>query len=1017
MPPLDHEAHGKQFWRSLAERADTPEFRRWVEREFPAYADEMLAPTPRRNFLKLMGASVALAGMTSCRWPSQEILPFTQRPEEFVPGLPQHYATALEIGGVASALLVKSYDGRPIKVEGNPLHPASRGSSDVFAQASVLELYDPARARDVVDRGQGQAVTRDWNWFEQNARPWFSALRAGAGRGLCVLSEANGSPSLADMRRRLLAAFPDARWYEYEPVSRDSEREGTRLIFGAPHRMQLSLDRAETVVVFDDDLLVGHPAAVTYARDHADGRSPERGLDNRLIVFESGVTPTGTMADVRVPLPPRQIPAAAACLAARLFLDLHVPLPFESPVLRGMLERFKSHPLYAEIDWAFAEAMAERRGHSALAAGPSQPAEVHALVQLMNVGLENVGQTVAYTADPDPERPSHAAAIRELSEAMAAGQVDTLLVLGGNPAYDAPADTEFAQRLAGVPHSIHLSLFENETSLACKVLLPRAHYLESWGDARDWRGRVSVGQPLIEPLYGGRSAAELLAWVVDEGPFDGYGIVRRTFAELNRGGDFEDRWRRSVHDGLLAGSEWPDAAPRARAEGWVQALESHLDAGEPPAGQLELVIAPSRSVYDGRFANSGWLQELPDSLTKLTWDNAALLGPSTADALGVGHGDLLRLERAGRSVELPVFVLPGQAAGSVSVALGYGRRHNGPAEHAVAIGVGADIYALRASDAMYVATVSVSKAAGSHLLATTQDHWALDRLGTAEREKRVPHIVREIELSDWRHDPHAAMGEGHGAHDVKLWESPVDYEGYRWGMAIDLNRCTGCNACVIACQAENNIPVVGKHEVSVGREMHWIRVDRYFAGDPERPDVVHQPVTCQHCENAPCEQVCPVAATMHDHEGLNVMVYNRCVGTRYCSNNCPFKVRRFNWFNNHKHETAIEAMVYNPEVTVRSRGVMEKCTFCVQRINAAKIQAKNDGRRVREGEITTACEQACPTRAIAFGDLNDPESRVGHWHHDARSYALLEEWNVKPRNRYLARVRNRGSRQASESHG
>jgi len=1024
MPPLNSPGQpGKAFWRSLEDRADTPEFRRFVEREFPSYADEMLEPTSRRNFLKLMGASMALAGMTSCRWPSEEILPFTQRPEGWVPGDPQQFATAMELDGVARPLLVKSYDGRPIKIEGNPLHPACQGTSSALAQASVLELYDPARARDVVRR-DGDTVSRhDWEWFADFAGRQFGELRATGGRGLRVLAQASSSPSELGLRRHLFEAFPAARWYEYEPVSRDNERDGSSLAFGSPHRAHLALDRAELIVSFDDDFLVQHPDALRNARNFATRRDPERSHESGLVVFESGYSNTGTVADRRYALAPGLIPAAAACLAAKLFLEQR--LPGVTPELADVLDRFATHPLNDEIDWDFVESLVAQRGHGLVVAGPRQPAEVHALVQLINAALGNVGQTVTYTADPDPRRPHHMTAIRELAAEIESGEVDTLLVLGGNPAYDAPADLDLATLLGRVATTIHLGLFENETSRACRIHLPQAHYLESWGDARDYRGIVTLRQPLIEPLYGGKSVAELLALILDDSR-SGHDLVRAS-VEANRPERAErvegldrEAWRQSLHDGFIEDTEWPESVPEpVSSAAWATRLEPHAEARAPqPADGLELVFKLAAGVHDGRYANSGWLQELPDPLTKLTWDNAALIGPATAEALGLSHGEMVRLEHDGRGVDLPVFIMPGQAAGSASVALGYGRRHNGPAEHAVAVGVGFDVYPLRTSTSPDRAVVSASRVESAYTLATTQDHWAIDALGSTEREKRTAILVREIDRAEYLHDPEAAMGHGHGAHEVELWQNPAQFEGHRWGMAIDLNACTGCNACVVACQSENNIPVVGKDEVQRGREMHWIRIDRYFSGDPEQAEVSFQPVTCQHCENAPCEQVCPVAATTHDHEGINVMVYNRCVGTRYCANNCPYKVRRFNWFNNHKHETAIETMVYNPEVSVRSRGVMEKCTYCIQRINGAKIRAKSEGRELRDGEITTACEQACPSRAITFGDLNDPHSRVAKKHHDHRAYAMLEEWNIKPSNRYLARLRSGAkSGHKTETHG
>jgi len=991
----------KAYWRSLDELADNPEFRRFVENEFPAHADEMLEPS-RRGFLKIMGASMALAGMTACRWPEEEIVPFASRPAGYTPGEPRQYATAMELGGVALGLLATSYDGRPIKIEGNPTHPASLGATNVFAQASVLELYDPDRSRKVIRREDGEDFSKSWEDFARFAREHLGERGSGDGRGLRILSEASSSPSLQAMRDRLLGAFPQARWHEYEPVSRESEREGTRLVLGRACRAALDLARADIIVSLDEDFLLHHPGAVRYARDFVSGRRPERGECNRLYVAESCYSVTGSMADHRLPIPARSIPALAGSLGASLVLDHGLALPQGCEGLRSSFERCRERTVDAEFVESMARDLVEYRGRSLVTAGPRQPAVVHALACVLNHALGNVGKTVSYLEAQDQDRPDHVTSIRELARQMAAGEVETLVLLGGNPAFDAPADLEFARLLESVPTTVHLGLHRNETAHVCDWHLPRAHYLESWGDVRDWEGRIGLVQPLIEPLFGGKTPIELLALLLDEAPSKGHDIVRRTLVDAGTGADAD--WRRALHDGLIpdTGLAAAEASPSCR--GWIGELDSALESATAVSdNEIELVFVQDAGLHDGRFANNGWLHELPDPLTKLTWDNAAMVGPGTADRLGVKQGDMIRVENGQGSLELPVYVMPGQAAGSVSVSLGYGRRNSG----SVGTGVGVDAYALRASESMHDTSVRVEKIPGTYLLATTQNHYAVEPLGADETVKRAADLAREMDIRDFL--DHDDSHDDHGPHVADLWKQ-WEYEGRKWGMAIDLNSCTGCNSCVVACQAENNIPIVGKEEVARGREMLWLRVDRYFSGDPEDPAVAHQPLTCHHCENAPCEQVCPVAATVHDKEGLNVMVYNRCVGTRYCMNNCPYKVRRFNFFNNHKDETSLEKMAYNPEVTVRGRGVMEKCTFCVQRINRAKIQAKNEGRPVRDGEVTTACEQACPTQAITFGDLNDPEGRVRELHHDRRAYGLLEFLGIKPRTRYLTRLRNRAGK-------
>jgi molybdopterin-containing oxidoreductase family iron-sulfur binding subunit len=990
------------------ELADSPEFRQFVENEFPSMDDEMSAPPSRRNFLKIMGASLALAGTTGCRWPEEEIRPFSHRPDGYVPGVPARYATTMDLHGAATGLLVTSYDGRPIKIEGNPDHWQSLGATNAWHQASILELYDPDRSQRPVQKVTG---AKSWEEFEAFARAHFAALRDDRGRSLRILADPSSSPSRDAMRARLMSVFPEAKWYEYSPISRDSIRAGSKQALGSVHRTHLSFDKALTIVSLDDDFLLHHPAAVRYARDFVAGRDPHGGF-SRLWIVESQFSMTGSVADRRIAVRPSQIPAFALCLAAKIFLEERVPLPAGSESLRPALERARQLPLYAEMDSGLAHELAhvDHRGRSIVTAGPRQPAEVHALVHLINEALGNVGQTVTYTVDVDSDRPSHRDGMIELAEDARNGRADTLIILGGNPLYDAPGDVDFARILETVGTSVHLSLYRNETSGSCTWHLPRAHYLETWGDTRDYRGTYSVNQPLIQPLFDGKSDVELLATISGQPKASGYEIVRGTFFGSLAPGTGEDDWARVLHGGLRAGTEAPQARPPVRSDGWSSELWAIADsAAQSAPDTLELVFVEDSKVLDGRYANNGWLQELPDTLTKLTWDNAALMSPATAAGLGVGQGQMIRLATSQASVEIPVFLVPGHATGSISVALGYGRTAAGEVGNTK----GFDVYPLRNGSAW--TTVQVTQGSGTYPLSTTQDHFAIDQLGADQRTARAATLVREAELEHFRADPEHALH--HHGHELTQLFGEVDYDGYKWGMAIDLNACIGCNACVVACQAENNIPVVGKAEVATGREMHWLRIDRYFVGDPQDPPVAHQPVACQHRENAPCEQVCPVAATVHDQDGLNVMVYNRCVGTRYCSNNCPYKVRRFNYFNNNKNIDPLKQMVYNPEVTLRFRGVMEKCTFCVQRISAVKIEAKNARREVRDGEVVPACAQVCPTRAISFGDLNDENSEVSHRQHDERAYSMLEETNVRPRTRYLARLRNRGGHDGSGHEG
>ncbi len=991
-------------WRSLAELADEPQFRAFLEAEFPAEADA--GGVTRRRWLQLMGASLALAGAAGgCHWPKTELVPESKRSVDRVPGEPQRFATAIDLGSAAVGLLVTSVDGRPIKIEGNPAHPQSLGGTSALTQASILQLYDPDRSAHPLQRTDQGPRSQQWQQFVQFARAHFGELSKSGGEGFVVLAEGSSSPTLARQRAQLPKAFPKATWLEYEPFSRDNERLGTALAFGKPYRPHFKLRGAEVIVVLDDDMLLSHPAAVEYARDFAQGREGIHGQMNRLYAVESSYSVTGSAADHRLPLRSGQIGPFAAAL--------------EKAVIDG--GKVGDSPAGDEADRylrAIAKDLVAHRGRSVVTVGPQQPPEVHATVCRINAALGNAGETVVYFDEPDAQRPTHRDAIRLLAADMHAGKVQTLLILGGNPVYNAPADLDFEKALANVKTAIHLGLYADETARQCAWHLPQAHYLESWGDARSWDGTYSVVQPLIEPLLGGRSALAVVSLVLGDQTPSAMDQVRATFGELAGSGDLDARWRETVHAGLLKDSAWSPKRPELQA---ADAKASPSSGSQPAATplpsseqqDLEIVFIRSAPVYDGRYANNAWLQEMPEPITKLTWDNAALLSPATAASLGVQNETMVRLSYRGRELLMPAYVLPGQAAGSVAVALGYGRQAAGSVGGDVSQGVaavGADTYRLRTSDALdFDGGLTIKPTGQPYSLATTQDHHAIDLVGLRARDARVGELIREATLEHYRKHPEFAEHSGEHPPMAALWEEP-SFSGHRWGLSIDLSKCIGCGACAVACQAENNVPVVGREHVRQGREMHWLRVDRYFVGDPERPRANHQVVLCQQCENAPCEQVCPVAATMHNREGLNDMVYNRCIGTRYCSNNCPFKVRRFNFFNYHKNleEPANELlkMVNNPQVTVRGRGVMEKCTYCVQRIEVAKIEAKNQRRPIADGEIRTACQQVCPSGAIVFGDLSDRASGVSRRQASDRAYSLLAELNIKPRTRYLAKIRN-----------
>ena len=961
---------GRAYWRSLEELAETEEFKSYLEAEFPTQAPLSIDPVGRRQFLKLMGASFALAGLSACtRQPTEKIFPYVKQPEEIVPGQPLYFATAMPMGGAAIGLLVESHLGRPTKVEGNPDHPASLGATNVFAQASVLSLYDPDRSQVVRNVGD----IRPWSAFEEAAQTVMAAQRERHGAGFRILTESVTSPTLADQLERLLKDLPEARWHHYDPVGRDNARSFMLSAFGESFDTHYRLDQADVIVSLDADIF-GGPTGVRYARDFSRRRRVEASQRemSRLYAVEVSPSNTGTRADHHLPLRPEEVLELALGLAAALGLGTRAALGMER------------HARWIE---AVARDLERHRGSCAVIAGDWQPAEVHALAHAINDRLGNVGRTVVYT-EPVAARPAEPASLADLAEDMEAGKVEVLLLLGGNPVYDAPSDLRFAERLRKVGLRIRLGLYDDETSELCHWQLPAAHFLESWSDARAYDGTASIIQPLIAPLYDGRSAHEVLALLSTAPEKSAYDLVRAYWHAQHPGGGFEPYWRKCVHDGVIPGTALP-----ARRPNWVKRVED-MEFQTPPSkaakeSALQIVFRPDPTVHDGRFANNGWMQELPKPTTKLTWDNTAQVAPATAQRLGLANEDVVELQRAGKTVRAPVWIVPGQAEDTVTVHLGYGRRRAG----AVGNGVGFDAYPLRTTEAMWSGRgLRLRKTGERHTLACTQHHHSM--------EGREP--VRSGTLEEYRKNPHFLATENP---DISLYaEHP--YTGYAWGMTIDLSTCIGCGACEVACQAENNIAVVGKDEVARGREMHWIRIDRYYAGDLDNPTTHYQPVPCMQCENAPCEVVCPVGATVHDSEGLNDMVYNRCVGTRYCSNNCPYKVRRFNFHLYSDWTTETFKMQRNPDVTVRSRGVMEKCTYCVQRINYGRIQAQLQDRKIRDGEVVTACQQACPAEAIVFGDVNDPDSRVSKLKAEPRNYALLGDLNTRPRTTYLAELRN-----------
>ncbi|MGN6370249.1 MAG: TAT-variant-translocated molybdopterin oxidoreductase [Phycisphaerae bacterium] len=1001
---------GPQYWRSLNELADKPSFREFVEREFPNRASEWFGGS-RRAFLKIMGASMALAGLASCRrWPVEDLAPYAHRPAGRMDGVPVHYATAYEIGGMGHGVIAVSVDGRPIKVDGNPQHPLTKGASDPYLQASVLNVYDPDRSRTPVQRNGNSRTEKTWTEF---ASAIGGADKTGA--GMVILTEASRSPSVAAMRKRL----PQAQWFEYEAVSGDNQRAGAQMAFGRPLIAVPQLDRASTIISIDFDFLAGNPLAIKFNRDFAAGRQLKDGVTqgktmNRLFVVETGFTITGSMADHRRAVKPSEIPGVLMAIADAM----------NGKEPAGDKE-------LAEFVTTVAKAINPNdpgdEGKAVIVAGPHLPAEVHAAVAALNSLLR---APVTYYDQPEDPRGEngwtpHSQQLQQFVQAAAGAS--TVLIIGANPVLTAPSDIDVAGALKKAKLSIHAGFFEDETAAACNWHVPLSHYLEAWGDVRTWDGTVSIAQPLIEPIFGTKSVIELLALISGKEQA-GQEIVRDTAKNDYLKGRFSEwAWKQSLFNGVVADSARKDVGVKLAGDAPAAIAGLQKLAGNK-GGDLELV-AFAGPAYDGRFVNNGWLQEMPDPMTRCTWDNPLMVSPETAKKLGVDTDDVVKVTANGRSIEATICTMPGQADGTFRIAVGYGRNNIG----AIADGVGSDAYQLVSSKDPGFSTVTVEKTGKVNNLACVQDHHIVDTVGKERLAKLVPELVVEGTFQEYLTNPSVGARK---VLSLSMWDEhdydtqhPGEQYKHKWGMAVDLTTCTGCSACVIACQAENNVPIVGKEQVYRGREMHWLRIDRYFKHDPHNPQAVHQPILCMHCENAPCESVCPVAATTHSQEGLNMMTYNRCIGTRYCSNNCPYKVRRFNFFDYNSGNIEnlyrpnllrpyigeLERMQKNPQVTVRSRGVMEKCTYCVQRIENARIEirAENRGsnneldRRIPDGRVVTACQQACPTEAIVFGDLNDKNSRVSKLHELAQTYGLLDpELNTKPRTQYLAKVRN-----------
>ena len=987
-------AKGRDYWRSLEEIAATDGFQDFLHREFPRQASEWDDGEGRRDFLKLMSASLALAGLGACtKQPTEFIMPYVTQPENLIPGKPQFFASAFTLGGYATGVLVESNEGRPTKMEGNPQHPASLGSTDVPTQGSVLNVYDPDRSQTINFLGEIRSYGSFLTIFKDVAAEQIGKQ----GAGLRILTETVTSPTMGAQMKDLLASYPGAKWIQWDPIG-IGRREGTRLAYGSYVNPVYKFDAADVVLSLDSDFLSVGPGNVRHARDFMSRRRIREGKTdmNRLYVVESTPTPTGAKADHRWPLRPSEIEPFALELAAALGAG-------------GAQGGGK----YASQEWfgALVKDLTAHKGSSLVVAGESQSAEVHAIAFAINEALGNTGKTLLFT-DPVEAAPNdQLASVRELCNDLDSGAVDVLLIVGGNPVFNTPYDLDFATKLQKARLRIRLGLHDDETSEFCQWHIPQAHELEMWGDARAFDGTVSFIQPLIVPLYGGKSPTEFLAALTENPEQSGYDMVRAYWQKQHAGADFEQWWRRSLHDGLIADSALPTRAMSGAK------MPPASNAPVTPAGQFEVSFYSDPYIYDGRFANNGWLQELPRPMTKLTWDNAVLMSIPTAQKLKLWSEDRVELKHNGKTVWGSVWVQPGQPDNSIAVQLGFGRTRSGRAGN----GAGFNAYKIwHSGNLTYASGVEVRDLNQKYSIAATQHHYMIDQTGPegdAARktgqsdfeagEAKLRGIMRSFPIEEYKSNPGAVAEAGEQPpKGLTLYPDSWKYKGYSWAMAIDLTACIGCMACTAACQAENNIAVVGKTQVLNTREMHWIRVDRYWEGSTENPTAHFQPVPCMQCENAPCEVVCPVAATVHDQDGINNMVYNRCVGTRYCSNNCPYKVRRFNFLLYSDYITESTKLQKNPDVSVRSRGVMEKCTYCTQRIQEAKIMAEREERGIRDGEIVTACEAACPTQAIIFGDQNDPNSRVAKAKKTQLNYGMLADLNTRPRTTYLAEIRN-----------
>lgn len=988
------------YWKSLGELANNQEYQKFVEREFPENASELTDGFSRRSFLAIMGSAVLLASCDFARRPVQKILPYSKQPEDIVPGIPLYYASAMPFLGNLTGLVVENHEGRPTKVEGNELHPSSRGATSAYNQASVLGIYDPDRSRKVLNNGDDATI----NDFISFASKHF----ADTNKRIAFISEANSSLTYNGLKNNALKKFKNATWTTYEAFGEDNALAGNNIAFGQRLRTYNNFDKADVIVSLNDDFMaVTHPNSVENAKMVTSRRKVTSTNDtmSRIFSIEDNFTLTGSYADNRLRLKASEIAPLTFALGAALSKRVNGLDAF-----KGIKNQFSDHPWISVL----VDELTNNMGKNIVTIGLQQSAEEHAAVAAINYALGNANKTVSYLQVP--HLANQESSLASVVEEMKKGGVDTVVLVGTNPSFTAQ-NLDFSAALKNVAHTIQLSDYVDESSKGAAWHINRAHYLETWGDGFSYGGASSVIQPQIQPLYDGFSEIELLNIIVTGAFTSGYDLVQNTFKTIH-GSAFAAKWRKILHDGIDTKDNFKAVSPRLSST-----LSSSISSASKitaPAG-LEVVIRPSASIFDGRYANIAWLQELPDPMTKITWDNVALISPNTAKEIGVKNEDIIEITSNGKSIKIAAWIQPGHVDGSITLNAGYGRQGIGRVANRYIdfTAGGIDVYPLK-GDSLF-SSATATKTGETNKIACVQDHHSLEerdmyRMATLEEYKNNPEYASFLFFHNYEvPGKKEAQKEGKDGLISLFNEQAYPKDQPQWGMAIDLNSCFGCGVCVIACQSENNIPTIGKREVLMGREMHWIRNDRYYVGDDAgNPLAVHQPVPCMHCELAPCEQVCPVAATTHSEDGMNQMTYNRCIGTRYCANNCPYKVRRFNFFNYSKEflttgtESDIVTMAMNPEVTVRFRGVMEKCTYCVQRVNRAKIDAKIEtgSPKPADGAVKTACQQACPADAIYFGDLTDENSMVTKMKRNERNYLMLEELNIRPRTSYMAKLRN-----------